>query len=31
VLDPSKKMAHFKKYWSEDLQKEVLDEAEEIV
>jgi len=31
VLNPKEKMAHFKKHWSEDLQQEVLDCAEEIV
>ena len=31
VLNPKEKMVHFKKHWSEDLQQEVLDCAEEIV
>ena len=31
VLNPKEKMAHFKKHWSEDLQQEVLDCAEEVV
>lgn len=31
VLDPGKKMNHFKKHWSEELQKEVLESAEKIV
>ena len=31
VLDASEKMSHFKKYWNEDLQKRVLEDAERIV
>jgi len=31
VLDPEKKMDYFKKHWSEELQKEVEESAEEIV
>jgi hypothetical protein len=31
VLNPKEKMVHFKKHWSEDLQQEVLDCAEEVV
>jgi len=31
VLDPTQKAGYFKKHWSEQLQKDVLAEAEEIV
>jgi hypothetical protein len=31
VLDANEKMSHFKKYWDEDLQKRVLEDAERIV
>ncbi|EDR00881.1 uncharacterized protein LACBIDRAFT_312828 [Laccaria bicolor S238N-H82] len=30
LLDPEKKMDYFKKHWSEELQKEVIESAEEI-
>lgn len=31
VLDPNEKLAHFRKHWGQDLQKEVLEVAEKIV
>jgi hypothetical protein len=31
VLDPTQKAEYFKKHWSEQLQRDVLAEAEEIV
>jgi hypothetical protein len=31
VLDPNKKMNHFKKYWDENLQQEALENAEHVV
>jgi len=31
VLNPSIKMSHFKKYWSKELQKEVINVAQKLV
>jgi hypothetical protein len=31
VLNPKEKMAHFRKHWSEDIQQDVLDCAEDVV